>query len=162
MNFTDYQAAAARTMQPATGIRTEDRHARLILALGLISEAGEATEIIKKHEGHGHDLDREKLAEECSDVLWYLAAVATSYGISLDAAAQANIEKLKRRYPSGFSQAASRQRVDKAPAPATRTSVGVSYCEACKPLNRCCNCMGGRECGTMDCPPCGNRQAVTQ
>jgi NTP pyrophosphatase (non-canonical NTP hydrolase) len=110
MNFTEYQQAAARTMAPHTGIRTEDRHARLILALGLVGEAGEVADIIKKVEGHGHALDRAKLAEELMDLGWYLAAVATTYGISLDDAAQANIDKLTRRYPAGFSQAASRDR----------------------------------------------------
>lgn len=110
MNISDYQTAAARTMAPTTGIRSEDRHARLILALGLGGEAWETVEIIKKHEGHGHDLNREKLAEECADTLWYLAAVATAYGIDLDAAAQANIEKLRARYPAGFSEQASRER----------------------------------------------------
>jgi NTP pyrophosphatase (non-canonical NTP hydrolase) len=110
MNFTEYQQAAARTMAPHTGIRTEDCHARLILALGLAGEIGETIDYLKKVEGHGHAFERAKLAEELADGLWYLAALATTYGISLDDAARANIEKLTRRYPNGFSQAASRDR----------------------------------------------------
>jgi NTP pyrophosphatase (non-canonical NTP hydrolase) len=112
MTFTEYQQAAARTMAPHTGIRSEDRHARLILALGLVGEAGEVADLLKKAEGHGHDLDLSKLAEELMDTLWYIAALATSYGISLEGAAQDNIAKLARRYPSGFSSAASRDRVE--------------------------------------------------
>ena len=110
MTFTDYQAAAARTMAPATGIRSEDRHARLILAFGLVGEAGEVADLIKKVEGHGHAPDLAKLAEELMDAAWYIAALATTYGIDLDAAAQANIDKLRARYPKGFSEEASRNR----------------------------------------------------
>lgn len=110
MTFTEYQAAAARTMAPATGIRSEDRHARLILALGLVGEAGEVADLIKKVEGHGHDLNVGKLAEEAGDLMWYLAATAEAYGMDLGAIAEANIDKLRARYPKGFSQEASRNR----------------------------------------------------
>ena len=110
MTFTDYQAAAARTMAPTTGIRSEDRHARLILALGLVGEAGEVADLVKKIEGHGHALDVGKLDEELGDLLWYVAATATAYGRSLNVIAAGNEAKLRRRYPNGFSEAASRDR----------------------------------------------------
>jgi hypothetical protein len=37
-------------------------------------------------------------------VLWYLAEAVTACGLHLDDVAQMNVEKLRRRYPEGFSQ----------------------------------------------------------
>ena len=42
--------------------------------------------------------------------LWYLSDLATLHGLSLDEIAQANIAKLLERYPTGFSEEASRNR----------------------------------------------------
>ncbi|MBT4003241.1 MAG: nucleotide pyrophosphohydrolase, partial [Chloroflexi bacterium] len=53
---------------------------------------------------HGHDIKNEEIAEELGDVLWYLAEAATSCGLDLSEIAQNNVEKLKSRYPDGFSQ----------------------------------------------------------
>ena len=51
--------------------------------LGLSGEAGEATDIIKKHLFHGHELEKEHLAKELGDVMWYIALVATIIGFVL-------------------------------------------------------------------------------
>lgn len=105
MNFTEYQTQAARTMAPG-----DDRCTRLVLALGLAGEAGEIADLLKKHEGHRHVLCRDALREELGDLLWYVAAVATTYGIDLDVVALLNVDKLHARYPDGFSEEASRNR----------------------------------------------------
>ncbi len=78
-----------------------------ILALGVAGEAGEIADMVKKELGHGHPRDREKMAKEIGDVLWYLAAVADEYDYSLSEIATMNIAKLKARYPQGFSTEAS-------------------------------------------------------
>ena len=101
MRIDDYQHNAARTLGDAD-LR--------ILALGLCGEAGEAAEIVKKHLGHGHDLDVNDLAKELGDVLWYVAALATALDVNLSQVAQANIEKLRARYPDGFSADRSKNR----------------------------------------------------
>lgn len=76
---------------------------QMIWTLGLTGEAGEFADLMKKHHGHGHDLDRPKAAKELGDVLWYLAVLADSLGYSLDTIAQMNVEKLKARYKKGFT-----------------------------------------------------------
>ena len=101
MNLDNYQHNAARTLGDAD-LR--------ILALGLCGEAGEAAEIVKKHMGHGHDLDVDNLAKELGDVLWYVAALATALDVNLSQVAQANVAKLRARYPDGFSEERSRNR----------------------------------------------------
>ena len=74
-----------------------------ILALGIAGESGEVADLAKKELGHGHPRDAEKMAKELGDVLWYVAALADEYGYSLSTIATLNIEKLKARYPQGFS-----------------------------------------------------------
>ncbi len=80
--------------------------------MGLNGEAGEAMDIIKKYYYQGHELDKEKLKDECSDVLWYLAEIAEGLEIGLEDIAIHNIEKLKKRYPDGFAVEKSINRKD--------------------------------------------------
>ena len=55
---------------------------------------------------HGHPLDdatREKIAKEIGDILWYCAIGARGIGVGLSEIARMNVEKLRKRYPEGFS-----------------------------------------------------------
>ena len=70
--------------------------------LGMCGEAGECADIVKKHMMQGHNLDKEHLAKEVGDVLWYIAETATALGFNLDNIMQMNVDKLKARYPQGF------------------------------------------------------------
>lgn len=72
-------------------------------ALGL-GEAGEVQNLIKKHLYHGHDLDIAKVLDELGDVLWYIAVMAEVLGFDLSYVAELNVNKLKKRYPKGFSE----------------------------------------------------------
>jgi NTP pyrophosphatase (non-canonical NTP hydrolase) len=105
MNFYQYQLAAERT---AKQIPKEQRYVNF--AMGLAGEAGEVVDYLKKVCFHGHSFDTNKLAEELGDLMWYIATVATTAGLSLDIVAAQNIEKLKKRYPEGFSKDRSRER----------------------------------------------------
>lgn len=84
-------------------------------ALGLAGETGEVVDYLKKTLFHGHPMDEMKLADELGDVLWYLSALATRYGFSLEFVARRNIAKLAKRYPEGFSTEASIARRDVQP-----------------------------------------------
>ena len=106
--FTTYQLSTARTDR--ADVPPRDRIANH--AMGLAGETGELVDAIKKRLFHGHDLDRTKVREEIGDVLWYLARLAADFDLDLGACAEANVEKLRRRYPEGFSEAASVARVD--------------------------------------------------
>ena len=55
-----------------------------------------------------------KLIEEIGDVLWYAAALCHHLGYDFADAARANVEKLRKRYPDGWSQAAAQARADEA------------------------------------------------
>ena len=107
IGFGEYQKESSRTMMPDT-----TKADILIAAIGLCGESGEVADYIKKVEGHGHSLNKAKLAEELGDVLWYVSALCSYYGIKLGAVAIGNVKKLRKRYPNGFSQSASRERKD--------------------------------------------------
>jgi NTP pyrophosphatase (non-canonical NTP hydrolase) len=107
MTLDEYQALAARTI----GTRTPaDQLSNM--ALGLAGEAGETADMLKKHLFHGKPLDADELIKELGDVLWYVAGMATAVGASLDDVAQRNVDKLRKRYPDGFSVEASARRAD--------------------------------------------------
>lgn len=106
MNFNEYQDLASRTMN----LSLDPMLALATSGLGIAGESGEVADHIKKHVGHGHDLDHLKVIKELGDVLWYVAVLARQMDISMDDIARLNITKLKARYPEGFTEEASKNR----------------------------------------------------
>ena len=98
MTINEYQQLAMTTLNPAL----ERKDVLINGVMGLCGESGEAIDIVKKWLAQGHDLDREKLAKELGDIAWYLAETAWALEIPLEEILQANIDKLKARYPEGF------------------------------------------------------------
>lgn len=81
MDFAIYQQQADVT----SGFSGQPTIERLtVAALGLVGEAGEVAELIKKALGHGHPLDTDKLGEEMGDLLWYVAETASACALDLD------------------------------------------------------------------------------
>ncbi len=105
MTFDEYQREAART--GGSDLEPDNVLKGLSCAgLGIAGEAGEVADIIKKIVHHRHPLDeltQDKLAKELGDVLWYIAHASNVLGLNLADIAQANIDKLRKRYPDGFS-----------------------------------------------------------
>jgi NTP pyrophosphatase (non-canonical NTP hydrolase) len=99
VNADQYQQLAMRTL--AVGLDPQQRLTNA--ALGLSGEAGEFADNVKKHLFHGHPLQHDELRKELGDVLWYVALACDSLGLSLADVMQTNIDKLRRRYPAGFS-----------------------------------------------------------
>lgn len=97
----DYQRAALRTAQT-------DKFTKSGLfengVLGLTGEAGEVADLLKKNMFQGHDLDKEEVKLELGDCAWYIAIAAYALGFSLSDVLNANIAKLKDRYPDKFSK----------------------------------------------------------
>ena len=69
--LVEYQQDAIRSW----GCTSDLKFDLQILQLGLVGEAGEVADLIKKIEGHGHPPDPEKLIKELGDVLWYVAVL---------------------------------------------------------------------------------------
>lgn len=98
MDANEYQRLAMRTAGD-----NEDGYL-LNGVMGLCGEAGEVIDLVKKHLFQGHELDRDEVVEELGDVLWYCALIAEAVRFPLGQIMQMNIDKLKERFPDGFSK----------------------------------------------------------
>jgi NTP pyrophosphatase (non-canonical NTP hydrolase) len=105
MDISEYQQAVRRTCAA-----TEQKDMLCLALVGLAGELGEIAEPVKKALWSGHNLDLPHLQEEVGDLMWYLGLLCSALGISLGQAMNDNIEKLRKRYPDGFSAERSQQR----------------------------------------------------
>ena len=98
MRVNEYQELAMATLNP----ELNKKDVLINSVMGLCGESGEAIDIVKKWLAQGHELDKERLTKELGDIAWYLAEAATALDLTLEQILQANIDKLKKRYPDGF------------------------------------------------------------
>lgn len=131
VEFTEYQNNALRTECDQTdslgriinskvpsGMEGADMRLvptrALNAALGLVGEAGELAEIIKKWIFHGKPLELSKIANELGDILWYVSMMADVFYFKMADIARANNVKLQVRYPEKFTpQLAENRDTDK-------------------------------------------------
>ena len=73
----------------------------------LVVKAGIVSDYMKKVLGHGHELDVPRLTKGIEEVTDALYKTCLVHGVTLSDVAHTNIEKLKARYPEGFSSEAS-------------------------------------------------------
>lgn len=100
MDLTAYQEHALSTdQQPITGNGTDGSEV-LVPLLGLARETGEILSEYKKHlrDGASYKLFRGRISEELGDLLWYLANVATKFGLDLNDVAEENLLKCRERW----------------------------------------------------------------
>jgi NTP pyrophosphatase (non-canonical NTP hydrolase) len=96
MNFNDYQKRAA-----TFNVIKDAKYKPINYTLGLAGESGEVAEIIKKairnFDGDFSRVDIDDFKKELGDVLWYVAMLASTFDITLDDVATANLQKLTDR-----------------------------------------------------------------
>ena len=99
LQFSDYCKAAASTDLYPNECKP------WVYALGLTGEAGELADKIKKVYrdkcGVFKQEERNEIAKELGDVLWYLTRLGATLGFSLEQIAAMNIEKLADRAKRG-------------------------------------------------------------
>ena len=83
------------------------------MCMGLAGETGETVDIFKKHIYQGKDLDINDVIEEIGDILWYIANLCNVNKITMKECMESNVEKLRKRYPNGFSIKDALERADK-------------------------------------------------
>lgn len=97
MTFDEYQEQAK-----TTAIHHPDELMdKTIWVLGISGEAGEVVEKWKKmvayRDGVMTDEDLTELSKEIGDVVWYIAMLASSLGLSFDEIVRNNLKKLADR-----------------------------------------------------------------
>jgi NTP pyrophosphatase (non-canonical NTP hydrolase) len=100
MTFQEYQEEARKT-----AIYPNKDNNFIYPTLGLVGEAGEIAEKIKKVIRDDNyiisDEKRIEITKELGDVLWYIANLSKELGITMDDVATKNLEKLKSRQDRG-------------------------------------------------------------
>jgi NTP pyrophosphatase (non-canonical NTP hydrolase) len=95
MDFNNYQERTEKfAIYPdrGTGSKAEFSY----LALGLVGEAGEVAEKIKKYLRDG-TFEPDLIAKEIGDVLWYAARLSDALGCTFGHVAKVNLAKLEDR-----------------------------------------------------------------
>lgn len=92
---------------------------------GVGGEAGEYIDVVKKFLFHSRpeEESREKARLELGDLLWGIAQAADAWGFTLSEIAAGNVDKLRARYPAGFTVAAAAAKADER-RPVERSIVG--------------------------------------
>lgn len=97
MTFDEYQKQALTTAHH----NPDPLMDKTIWAMGVSGEAGEVLEKWKKivayKEGNVSTEDLEGLKKELGDVVWYVAMLAYSLGLSFEEVMQHNVQKLQDR-----------------------------------------------------------------
>jgi NTP pyrophosphatase (non-canonical NTP hydrolase) len=97
MTFDEYQKQALTTALTSDDAFKDMMH----WVLGLNGEAGEVAEKLKKiirdKQGILSEADKQELAKELGDVLWYIAVFAHDLGVPLEDIAATNVKKLADR-----------------------------------------------------------------
>jgi NTP pyrophosphatase (non-canonical NTP hydrolase) len=94
IGFDYYQNAASDTAIYKT------EHQVLYPALGLAAEEGEVANKVKKILRDGK-FDREGIADEIGDCLWYIAALCRDLNVDMGEVAKNNLDKLQDRKKRG-------------------------------------------------------------
>lgn len=102
MTFEEYQR---RAMKTALHKGNDFWRAGVYRTLGLVGEAGEVAEkmkkIIRDKNAKISAGDKKEITKELGDVLWYLQGLATFLGINFEDVAKANLKKLSSRKSRG-------------------------------------------------------------
>lgn len=104
MTFDEYQKQALKTRV----IHPDELMNKTIWVMGVAGEAGEVVEKWKKivayKDGNISDEDMSELAKELGDIVWYIAVLADSLGLSFGEIMQNNLDKLASRKTRGVLQ----------------------------------------------------------
>lgn len=108
MTFDDYQKQAITTDLYDGTMQDVADHAFIEKALGLVGEAGEFADKLKKvirdKDGQLNEEDKAELVKELGDVLWYLSSVSQYLGVSFNELAQQNLDKVLSRKARGVTK----------------------------------------------------------
>lgn len=109
-NGPDYPSVSGRLEGGEINGPTSRMLDLLHASMGLVTEAGEFQDMLKKHLYYGRELDTVNLREEIGDLLWYCAIALQALDTDFQSVMQTNIDKLKARYPEKFTEDSANNR----------------------------------------------------
>ena len=71
------------------------------MTMALMSESGEFADIVKKAVFHSKEISKVDLVDELGDVLFYFMNIFHFLGFTIDDVMEANLIKIRERYPEG-------------------------------------------------------------
>ena len=107
MELNEYQKLAYRTVADKNDFMAMEFHA----LHGMVGEIGELHSLYQKI-FQGHKFDETHAKKELGDLMWFVAEYCSAKGWEMSEVAQLNIEKLKARFPEGFSAERSLNRAE--------------------------------------------------
>lgn len=107
LDLATYIPLALRTEGP---IQHQPRPRMLHALLGLVTEVGELGDLVKRHSFYGKEPAPEAFVEELGDLFWYLAVLIDDLGLDPPEILEANVRKLRARYPDKFTADAALHR----------------------------------------------------
>ena len=99
MDIYDYYMAAQRTMNPSLTWNEMKQHA----LHGIASECGEIHGLYQKVY-QGHELNKDCVIDEIGDLMWFVMELCFAEHINPEEMLESNIDKLRKRFPTGFSE----------------------------------------------------------
>lgn len=97
-NLNEYQSLCKLTAKKFENPEKEI----LTWGLGIAGEAGDVASCIKKTFAHDND-QKAGIRENIGDTLWYAAMICNFFGWDMQEVLEENMEKLKKRFPNGFT-----------------------------------------------------------
>ncbi|MDD5699661.1 MAG: nucleoside triphosphate pyrophosphohydrolase family protein [Candidatus Nanoarchaeia archaeon] len=100
MNLKEYQELCK-----ATAKKFQSKEEELCSwGLGIAGEAGDVASCVKKVIFHKNEAIKDGIKENLGDTIWYAAMICNNLGWDLEEILKENIQKLKDRYPGGFTE----------------------------------------------------------
>lgn len=103
-------------------------------SMGLVTEAAELQDALKKASFYGKELDITNIKEEAGDMLWYLALLFDAIGTDFETEQARVIAKLKARFPDKFTEEKAENRnltVERSILEEDHKQVCVNLCDSC-------------------------------
>lgn len=106
MDFKDYIKEIKKTESSSSSneVRATNKIRLLHAIMGLVTEAGELMDALKRHVYYGEELDYVNIVEELGDISYYMGMAIDDVGVDLDYVINKNISKLRKRYNGEFSK----------------------------------------------------------
>lgn len=114
MTFEEMVAGLKKPGDAIAADMTANKADMLHMAVGIVGEAGELIDAVKKHVVYNKPLDRDNVVEELGDIEFYLEGLRQNLGIDRNDTLATNIKKLGARYKGHqYSDLQAAARADK-------------------------------------------------